>query len=345
MQSVTAYICTRGRYDTTLPLAIQAVITQTYKPTELVIYDDNVPAQDLRTQLPYANLFQLLDFHSIKWSVVFGNGRGQAQGHQHVNKNAKSDLCWRVDDDSIPAPDVLKTLVAFSNTSVKFGAAGGLILNPSMCPLKGPLASGKISQMRGWLSPQMFRHIAFEPYAVEHLHCSFIYVPGIVDYPAGEMPGLMREETIFSHKMHASGHGVWVVPSAVTYHLQQGTGGNRMQKDGQAFALDEEYFQAYLTKNGIVQDKYLLLVDMWGLGDAWILRRLLPEIAKKHDYSKVMVAAMHPEVWEDYPDVTVVAPDAATMVHGDLNRLSPYHMMAQHPDLTLEGAFRRIYGL
>ena len=54
-------ISTRGRYDTTLPMAIQSVITQTRLPDKLVIFDDNDNPKDTREDPKYRYLFSLLD--------------------------------------------------------------------------------------------------------------------------------------------------------------------------------------------------------------------------------------------------------------------------------------------
>lgn len=341
--NITAYICTRGRYDTTLPLAILSTINQTKRPTEFILWDDNPEPTDLRKMLPYANLFNLMAHLGIEWKVMFGGGKGQVHGHQWVNKNAKGDWCWRVDDDSVPEANCLDDLTALPMDDI--GAIGGLIHNPAMCPIKGPLADGSIKRIKGWMAPQVFRHVEMIRYQVEHLHCSFLYRARTVDYPTELSVVGHREETIFTHSMHRAGYKVMVDPHAVTYHLRQDTGGIRHQKDGQLWALDEEIFQRYLKQWNVTLESYLLLVDMNGLGDAWILRRLVPEILKKHGYPKAIVATMHPDVWEDVPDVTPVDPQSASMVHGDIQRLNPYSTMSQDPTLKLEDAYRRIYGL
>ena len=337
MKQVTAYICTRGRYQTTLPLAMMAVISQTQTPAEFILWDDNPQPEDLRKMLPYANLFDLMTQKGIEWKVMFGGGKGQVQGHEWVNQNAKGDLCWRVDDDCIPESSVLESLTELDDAA----AVGGCIHVPGRVPDDCCLSSGKIEHIYGYLSPQMFKPpVLAKPRTVDHLHCSFVYRPRVVSYPTNLSVVGHREETMFTHSLVRAGLGVYFNPHVVSWHLRQPIGGIRNEADGQAWALDEEVFKSYLNQHGITaKQDYKLLVDMCGLGDAWVMRRILPELSGG---SKVVVASMHQEVW-DGADVELMPPMAASMVHGDLGRFSPYVVMASDPSIGLEEAFRRIY--
>ena len=66
MDSVLCSIGTRGRYDTTLPLALAAIINQTKIPDKLIIFDDNDEPRDVREELIYKNLFQMMDIKNIE---------------------------------------------------------------------------------------------------------------------------------------------------------------------------------------------------------------------------------------------------------------------------------------
>ena len=76
MNSVLCSIGTRGRYDTTLPLALAAIINQTKKPDKVVIFDDNDEPRDVREELIYKNLFQMMDLKDIQWEWVFAQKSG-----------------------------------------------------------------------------------------------------------------------------------------------------------------------------------------------------------------------------------------------------------------------------
>ena len=103
MSKILCSISTRGRYDTTLSMAIQAVINQTRKIDHLVIFDDNDQdkTQDLREIQVYRYLFNIMDLKGISWQVVYGKKLGQHHNHQMANQMG-FDWVWRVDDDCIP---------------------------------------------------------------------------------------------------------------------------------------------------------------------------------------------------------------------------------------------------
>ena len=67
MDKVLCSIGTRGRYDTTLPLALAAIINQTKRPDKVVIFDDNENPMDVRNYLIYKNLFQIMDIKGTEW--------------------------------------------------------------------------------------------------------------------------------------------------------------------------------------------------------------------------------------------------------------------------------------
>jgi predicted O-methyltransferase YrrM len=70
--TVAAEISTKDRYNTTLPLAIYAIASQTVKVDKLIIFDDGEQI-DLRAVPLYAHLFALLQRKGIPWFVNFGN--------------------------------------------------------------------------------------------------------------------------------------------------------------------------------------------------------------------------------------------------------------------------------
>ncbi len=340
MLTITAYICTRGRYDTTLPLAIQAVLSQTLRPTEFILWDDNPEPVDLREKQPYKSLLSLMDHLGIEWKVTFGGGRGQVHGHHWVNMNAKGDWCWRVDDDCVPESGVLAALSRHETA----GAVGPCIWLPGKVYKAGPLASGKIEDIYRCFSPQAFKTSDLSVQPVDHLHCSFLYKTKAVNYDTLYDGAGQREETVFTYLIKRAGSEVLFDPSVITWHLRQSTGG-RMPVGAEKYQSDEAHFAAFLSKHGVTPSKHFLLVDMYGIGDAWILRRLVPEIMERHKHPKILVAAMHPEIWEDVPEVTLVAPDAAAMVHGNLDQWNPYRLLGEQPSLRLEDACRKLYGL
>src|SRR6185312_16161885 len=107
--SILCSICTRGRYETTLPLTIQSVLMQTKLPDKIIIYDDNAEIKDLRDHPTYRYLFLIMIEKGIQWGVVFGDKKGQHFSHHKAN-TAGFKWVWRLDDDTIAEPSVLETL-------------------------------------------------------------------------------------------------------------------------------------------------------------------------------------------------------------------------------------------
>jgi hypothetical protein len=67
---VLCSISTRGRYETTLPLALMSVVNQTHRPDKLAIFDDNDNPRDVREIQSYQYIFQMLDEKNIEWEWV-----------------------------------------------------------------------------------------------------------------------------------------------------------------------------------------------------------------------------------------------------------------------------------
>ena len=57
MNRILCSVATRGRYFTTLPLVLNAIINQSQKPDKLIIFDDNDEPQDMRNEFLYQHFF------------------------------------------------------------------------------------------------------------------------------------------------------------------------------------------------------------------------------------------------------------------------------------------------
>ena len=151
MDSVLCSIGTRGRYDTTLPLALAAIINQTKRPDKVVIFDDNDNPRDVRNELIYRNLFQMMDIKGIKWEWLFAAKKGTHYNHQAANTMGYKWV-WRMDDDAIPESDVLRSLLSFAIFS-NAGAVGGSILTPPLL-YQDTNPTGKIENINSEPNPQ-----------------------------------------------------------------------------------------------------------------------------------------------------------------------------------------------
>jgi len=318
--SILCSISTRGRYDTTLPMAIQSVIAQTLKPNKLVIFDDNDTPKDTREIQHYEYLFRMLDEKNIEWQVIFGQKKGQHFNHQMANTMGY-EWVWRLDDDTVAEPNVLENL--YKHTGPEIGAVGGSVLTPPF--VKGLNSTGKIDNIE---EQSIQWDYIKEVKEVDHLHCSFLYRSGIHDYNLGLSQVAHREETLFTFGLKQKGYKLLVVPNTVTWHLKNRQGGIRtFQRE--MFEHDEYIFRNYLE----YKDKTIVVLDS-GMGDHLVFAKVLPLIK-------------NPEVFSCYPEIIPGRSIADAMnLFGDLDCYSIYKKMDQwNWKESLEKAFRKMYGV
>ena len=297
MNQLIAYICTKGRYLTTLPLALTALINQTYKPDRIVIYDDNDPAEriDLRDNLIFSNLFLIMTQKFIEWEVVFGECKGQHFGHQYFNKKYAGDFLYRCDDDVIPNPNVLENLISKMKDDV--GAVGGSIIVPfwNLNQSEIGLASNKLEHIFTHQNQQWFPIL--ETQEVDHLHCSFLYRAGIADYNLNLSKIAHREETMFTVALQKTGYKILIEPEASSWHLKSPEGGIRFGTE-EMYYHDEEIFVQTLDCGKI------FYLDS-GLGDHIVFSTLIPELKAK--YGKITLAVCYNDVFQNERLVSIDA--------------------------------------
>ena len=313
-ETVLCSIPTRGRYDTTLHLAIASVITQTRKVDKLIIFDDNDEPRDLRQNQVYQYLFQMMDAKGINWEFVFAEKKGQHFSHQRANMMGY-DWVWRIDDDTIAEPDVLEKLLAV--TGPKVGAVGGAILTPPL--FNHTNASGKIEDIN--TSANLQWNYITHTQSIDHLHCSFIYRAGIQDYDLSLSRVAHREETLFTYGLKKRGYEILITP-CVTWHLKNKEGGIR-EGQREMFEHDERIF--------LLRDKTIVVLDN-GLGDHIVFKHVLKDIKD-------------PVVFSCYPDIVPGGSigEAQTLI-GDLTPYNIYMKMdAWNWKGSLEDAFRKLY--
>jgi GT2 family glycosyltransferase len=316
MDKVLCSITTYNRYDTTLPMVLNAVINQTHSPDKVIIFDDNKEPIDLRNNFIYKHLFDIMDYKRIPWEVKFGQKKGQHYSHQAANLMGY-DWVWRVDDDCVPEPNVLENLLSYASDSV--GAVGGSILTP---PVDNVSATGKIKMLD--LEPNIQWGYIMDETPVDHLHCSFLYRAGVNDFHLGLSQIAHREETLFTYGLKKKGYQVIVVPDAVSWHLKA-PGGIRSGFAKELWEHDERIFRNLMT------DKTIVVLNC-GKGDHVVFSKILPEIP-------------NPVVFTCYPDIIPGRSIAEAMeLYGNLDRWNIYAKMDQWKwKESLEKAFRRMY--
>jgi hypothetical protein len=299
-------------------MAIQAVLCQTKKPDHLIIFDDNDDAKDLREIQCYQYLFSMLDLKGIGWEVIFGKRKGQHHNHQVANTRG-FDWVWRVDDDTIPEPNVLETL--WSHVTPTVGAVGGSVLTPPFAPVEN--STGRIEDI--WEPSIQWDYIK-EKRSVDHLHCSFLYRAGIHDYNLALSRAAFREETLFTYGLKQRGYEIYVVPDAVTWHLKNKTGGVRSE-DAEMFRRDDYIFHNYME----FKDNTIVVLDC-GMGDHIVMKHVLPDVK-------------NPVIFSCYPDIIPGRSiQEAYDRFGNLDGFNIYGKMDQWKWTdSLENAFRKFY--
>ena len=292
--TVLCSIPTKDRYDI-LPLCVMAVANQTKKPDKLIIYDDG-EHKDLREHPIYRHLFITLDSVGIAWEVKFLDGKGQHHAHQMAN-NAGFDLVWRLDDDTIPEPDVLAKLL--DRIQYDIGAVGGAVIMPGQEQEGG---TNKIEDI--YHLPNVQWKVGHGVVEVDHLYSSFLYRAGIVPYCTDLSPVAHREETIFSHELKMAGWKLIVDTSIRTWHYRQDSGGIRSHDQKFFYEHDEKIFTKKMGEWG-----YKLIPLGTGLGDHLAFKNIVPDLLKK--YRHLVIGATFPEVFNGDARMTVIPFGAA----------------------------------
>src|SRR3990170_938674 len=172
-ERVTATVSTKNRHQTTLPLTIQAIISQTVLPKQLVIFDDNDQFTDPNGISAIRHLLQLSMAKGVMWFWLPGQKKGQVANHATALDKAETELIWRIDDDNIPEPGCLEA-VRESMGGNNVGAVGGLVIDPKCVGPKPSFVSGRIEDIYCPMNLQWYdwSGAAME---VDHLYSTFLY--------------------------------------------------------------------------------------------------------------------------------------------------------------------------
>ena len=322
MDKVLCSVATRGRYFSTLPLVLQAIINQTKLPDKLVIFDDNDEPLDMRKEMIYQYFFQMLNIKKVEWEWIYAPKKGQHHIHQMANEMGYKWV-WRIDDDAIPEPDVLGNLLGYT-TIENIGAIGGSILTP---PLKFDTSksTGKVSDIDK--EPNIQWNYIKQSKEVEHLHCSFLYRAGVHDYNLGLSRVAHREETLFTYGLYLKGYKIIVAPHAITWHFKNPEGGIRSESKQELYSHDEAIF-----RNTIGFSDSTIVVLNAGAGDHIVFSHILPEIS-------------NPVIFTCYPEIVAGKSIAeANALFGNLDQYNIYKKMDQWKwKGSLEDAYRKLY--
>jgi glycosyltransferase involved in cell wall biosynthesis len=366
-KNVTAVVCTKDRYYTSLPLCLTSIMNQTLKPKELIIYDDGKQT-DLRKNEIYSYIFSTLQHLGIEWKVNFGAKMGQAISHMRSIDEAKYDYIWRVDDDNVCDPNVLQGLIECIDTDV--AAVAGLVLFPDkirnfdeyMHDKNGNIYSNKIEDVFNMLNMQWGYHKDNKVKSVDHLYSTFVFRKEAAKnkYPNFLSPIAHREETIFTYEMKRAGWKLLVNPNVVTWHYRMRHGGiadaMHKQKRHDWWENDENIFRKIYTekwkleiktsqqKNDSVKqkDSTKKIILNNGIGDHFAFKSILETLVNK--FEKIEIFACYPNVFYDneFENVVVRCLDE----YGDYNRNEQniyLWMKERHWNKSIAEAFESMY--
>jgi hypothetical protein len=316
-------ISTRGRYETYLPLALQAVINQTRLPDKLVIFDDNDEPEDMREKPVYKFLFGMLSLKQIEWEVIYGKKKGQHHNHQMANEMGY-DWVWRVDDDNGPESNVLERLC--SHISPDVGAIGGSVLFADTI-IDVSKSTGKIENLDNEPNIQWGKFNGIKE--VDHLHCSFMYRAGIADYNLDLSRVAHREETLFTYQLKQKGYKLLLIPNTITWHGKSTTGGIRAETNIDLYHRDEFIFRNHIE----LKDKTIVVLNA-GMGDHIVFKHVLPYIK-------------NPEIFTCYSDIIPgKSIGEAEYRLGDISVYNVYRFMDKNKwKDSLENAYCKLYGV
>lgn len=336
---VTVGIPTKNRYES-LDKTLLSIALQTVSPYEVIIVDDSDNPINLTTIPHYEYIFRLFDEKGIKWQVKFGKRMGQHHSHQMVQDMAETDWIFRIDDDCVAEPDVLRRLIGVIKSSL--GSNIGAVAPSVTMPNPQPLPPGMRNTIKNLNSPniQWFKGEGTHP--AEHLYSCFLYRKGIAMYDLTLSSVAHREETIFSHSIKRTGHTLYVNMDAQVHHFQGREGGIRTFRDPALWEHDEKIFKAYLSLWNVTPEDNKMVVLDCGIGDHWAFKNILPEMKKK--YGKITIAACFPDVFWDEPDLTIISIADAKNIYGDITPFQVYKLLWDTKEkIHLIEGFRRMY--
>jgi hypothetical protein len=307
-------------------MALVSLAMQTRKPDKINIYDDSKDPVDIRSIEALNYCLLLLQEKQIPWEVIYGQKKGQHYNDNLANK-AGYDLVWRFDDDNVADIDTLEKLEAQMVDGV--GAVGGSILTPPLWESNniGSTINDLTTQNEQWFKIK-------ETKEVDHLHNSFLYRAGIVNFHLGLSNKSFRGETMFTYSLKLAGYKILITP-AITWHFKSTSGGTRTNVSQADYEGDDKIFREWLDFTR--KDKKLILLDS-GLGDHIVFSKVLPDIKKK--YRKVLISCCYPEVFEGEEIISIA--EGERLENKENHDLYKF-MEENNWEEDLESAYRKLY--
>jgi SAM-dependent methyltransferase len=346
LKDVLCEVLTSNRYYTTLPTTLYAIAMQETVPAKLVICDDTPSPINLTETPLYQHLFALLARKGMDIYIEVGGGRGIPQSRDFVLRkySGKHKYIWRVDDDEMPEPDVLRLLYNTMVTNHDVAAVGGSVLDPNERALLSERASSNdINKIRTHPNMQWYEN-DMKMFHVEHLTSSFLFDTAkaieVGGYNLSLSPAGHREETILTHSLFKKGYGLYYIKGAITWHMRNPEGGIRKYPE-QMFESDEKVFDAFINGES-TKTAYIVLDN--GIGDHYMFKEIWPEVKEKYksEGKKVVLATAYGGIIEDADEIISIA-EAKNRL-GGLEKYDVYARLAHGGQKkTVQQAYREMY--
>lgn len=346
---ILAYVVTRNRWQTTLMLTISSLLNQKRVPDRVVVIsdDDNI---EWKNHPFYQMLKVSFAEKGVDFEIIPNKGKGQVAGHQYVNSDLGKnfDYVWRIDDDEVAEANVLEEIERFilMNPEAKIGGVGPSVVIPGyVFDYKQFKPSDFGVEIKDIHLPNIQWSNYPLPVEVQHLHSTFVYKPGIVNYPKNLSRIGHREETMFTFRLYKTGYKLFALPFLRVWHYQNNYGGIRSEQDGKLWEKDEQVFKEFLRSYSIElkEPKFIGLAN--GLGDLFAFKQVLPEILQKHKDKSIYLCCDAPQVFEDFPGIRFISVAMARRIVPDFEDLNVYGWMSKNKwDKSIVEAFRSMYG-
>jgi hypothetical protein len=308
-----------------------SVINQTRTPNKIIIYDDSIERVDLRENPAFAVMFHLMFLKGIENEVIYGYRRGQHWGHQMIQDKAQ-ELIWRIDDDEIAEPDVLRILELRLISDKGIGAVAGLVLPPGAQHLDFP---ANTIENTGLGNCQWFVWSGVK--RCEHLYSSYLYRKGIHDFDTSLSQVAHREETLHTYGIFKKGFRLLVDAAAVTYHFRASTGGIRISGTQEDWDHDEIAYQETLRE---YEGHKVCYLDS-GMGDHIVFKTILPKIKAK--YKSVTLAVCYPELFPEEKCISLA--EGQKICNPERHNIFKWCIDKGWKDKEIKYAYTQMYGV
>lgn len=310
---VTACIPTKGRFFTTLPQCITAIVNQTTPPSKIVVIDDGEQNEKkIKNDPVWQGLFRLMELKGISCWIQWGRKKGMADIDQLMLETCKTPLIWRLDDDNLPEPNVLEALVRKLKEDDEVGAVASTAIVPTnTCKVWHKISSGDIRDI--YFSPNTQWDMFEGEREVDHLHNTYLFRRKLAGHGYDLSLSLVghREETMFTWGIKQQGYKLVVIGNVNTWHLRQEGGGIRSYEVEQNMKHDEAIFTRYMQKFNIqFRETKTIILDN-GIGDHYAFKHILHDL--KQRYGRIILATCYPEIFNDEMITQISIQDAKDM--------------------------------